>query len=420
MQPRNLKTVDKSQTLLINEQSKLLESKGRQIIKFGFGQSPFPPIQAATNELKNKAHEKFYAPVAGILPLREKIASFHSYLDKINAQADNVLIAPGSKILIYAILASFKKANVFIPAPAWVSYAPQAKLCGHKTIILKTTFEKRWRIDEQAIKSAVTGVKNNNQNILILNYPGNPDGLSYSEQQLQRLSAILKKHNFIVISDEIYALLHHEGKHQSIAKFYEEGTLITTGLSKWCGAGGWRLGALLLPDALNANFKEVLLGIASETYSCAPTPIQLAAIKAYEINDDFNIYIKKQRLILKTLANYLVEEFQKAQILVHRPDGAFYLFLDFSNFAKSLAKKGIKTSEKLCSEILKQTGVAILNGSSFNMNEKSLTARLAYVDFDGQKLLNLSESEILAKNFIPNYAPNIKIGCQKIIEFLHT
>lgn len=105
MQPRNLKTVDKSQTLLINEQSKLLESKGRQIIKFGFGQSPFPPIQAATNELKNKAHEKFYAPVAGILPLREKIASFHNNLDKINAQADNVLIAPGSKILIYAILA---------------------------------------------------------------------------------------------------------------------------------------------------------------------------------------------------------------------------------------------------------------------------------------------------------------------------
>jgi aspartate aminotransferase len=412
-----LKKVDKSQTLLINEQSKKLEKEGKQIIKFGFGESPFPPIKAAVEALKNNASEKFYSPVQGILELREKIANFHSKIDGLNITADRVLVGAGSKILIYAVLASFKKANVFIPAPAWVSYSPQAKLCGHKAIYLQTNFEKRWRIDSKTILEAVGKVKNNYPNILILNYPGNPDGLTYSAHELQELALVLKKHNFIVISDEIYGLLNHKGNHTSLAKFYEN-TIITTGLSKWCGAGGWRLGALILPEALNGEFKQVLLGIASETYSCATTPVQLAGIKAYELSSEFKSYIEKQRLILQRIGGYIADELQESGIKVHQPEGGFYLFPDFSNFTKGLKKLRINNSSELCAEILKKTGVAILNGSSFNMDEKSLTARLAYVDFDGAKLLTLSDAEILAKNFIDLNTPKIKLGVDGLKAFV--
>ena len=153
--------------------------------------------------LRNAVEHKEYSSVQGESELRENISKFHKKHNGLTVESDNILIAPGSKILIYNILLSFIKADVFIPAPAWVSYAPQAKLVGHHVIKLNTSFENRWRITAKDLDEGIK-LKQYEPSILILNYPGNPDGLTYSEPEIIELAKAARLHNMLVISDEIY------------------------------------------------------------------------------------------------------------------------------------------------------------------------------------------------------------------------
>jgi aspartate aminotransferase len=312
-------------------------------------------------------------------------------MDQIDVTAEQVLVAPGSKILLYAVLATFGRADVLIPAPAWVSYAPQARLLGHTAIKLPTSFAQRWRIDAQSVTRAIQLKADPSvPSILILNYPGNPDGLSYSDAELQTLALALKRHNVLVISDEIYGLLHHRGEHVSLARHHPHGTIVTSGLSKWCGAGGWRLGVALLPRSLSGAFKDTLLGIASETYSCAPTPVQMAACRAYEVNDELQSYLGHQRRLLGDLGRWVAKELNSADVWVQPPAGGFYVFPDFTPYADKLERVGVSTSQGLCARLLADTGVVLLPGDAFGMDAQHLCARLAYVEFDGTQALDVS------------------------------
>ncbi len=196
------------------------------------------------------------------------------------------------------------------------------------------------------------------------------------------LAHVARTHGMMVISDEIYGLLDHKNTHLSFAAFYPERTITTTGLSKWCGAGGWRLGAALLSEGLEPELKEALLGIGSETYSCAPVPVQMAAKVAYQDYATIKSYIHWQTRILKAIGHYCCEKLVNAGIKVHPPEGGFYLFLDFSEFQDQLKKRGIATSNAMCSALLDEKGVVLLPSQAFGFEPSFPGARLAYVDFD--------------------------------------
>ena len=100
---------------------------------------------------------------------------------------------------------------------------------------------------------------------MILNYPNNPTGLSYTKEELKSIAKICKKNHTLVLSDEIYSRLHHRNGHISVSKYYPEGTIITSGLSKWCGAGGWRLGTMIIPDELE-RIRQAIINVSSETF----------------------------------------------------------------------------------------------------------------------------------------------------------
>ena len=392
--------IEESQTLLINNQSKDLESLQKKIFKFGFGQSPFfPPVQVI-EALKANAHRKEYGSVQGDPELRQLISDFYFQVNGFKVAASNIMIAPGSKILIYSILLSFKKADVFIPAPAWVSYAPQAKLAGHNIIPIETSFAKRWRVTPKAMDNAYVN-KKHEVSIMILNYPGNPDGLTYSKAEVMHIAEKARELDILVISDEIYSLLTHNQEHHSFANFYPEKTITTTGLSKWCGAGGWRLGVALLYEGIEDEFKQALIGIASETYSCAATPVQMAAKVAYANVEEAQEFARRECEILEEVGNYCYHELVQADIKLYPPEGGFYLLPDFSNYTEKLGKLGIHTSNELCKRILSETGVALLPGSAFGMEENLLTVRLSYVDF---------EDPLQKKDF------DFKRDCPKIID----
>jgi len=388
----SLRSVETSQTLLINEQSRNLEGSGREVFKFGFGQSPFPPLAAAVEALRTHAAAKDYTAVQGLPELRQRVAAFHREAQGLDVSAEQVLIAPGSKLLLYAVMAAFERADVLIPAPAWVSYVPQAKLLRHTPIKVSTSFEQRWRVTPEALEAALrckadAGVPS----ILVLNHPGNPDGLSYTSEELEGIAVVCRRHRVLAISDEIYGLLDHQGRHVSLASRYPEGTVVTGGLSKWCGAGGWRLGVALLPPALLGAFRDTLLGIASETYSCASLPVQRAACEAYQWTAATRDYLAHQRRLLGHIGQSTARQLIAAGVQLHAPTGGFYLFPDFTPFTDRLHRAGIRDAQTLCERLLTDTGVALLPSDAFGMPPEQLCARLAYVEFDGAQALKASQ-----------------------------
>ena len=384
--------VAKSGTLFLNEKTREIENAGRLVYRFGFGESPFPPPLRLKDALRRAAHRKDYTAVAGLPELRQKVAAFHHEVDDYPIAAEQVLIAPGTKPLLHNIMRAFHRAAVYLPGPSWVSYAPQARLASHEVAVIPTSFESRWRIKPDQLERALQAESGiGREKVMVLNYPGNPDGLTYSREELLALTAVLRKHGAWVISDEIYALLDHQGRHVSLARDYPERTLVTTGLSKWCGAGGWRLGALILPPDAPSALCDALVGLGSETYSCAPAPIQVAALSAYVLDGETHTFLVAQRRILRAIGSVVHGALIEAGIRAHAPQGGFYLLLDFRRFAKELAGRGIGDDVQICERLLADTGVALLPGAAFGMPGEALTARLAYVDFDGEAALRDAE-----------------------------
>ena len=215
--------------------------------------------------------------------------------------------------------------------------------------------------------------------------------------------------------------MHFEGRHKSIARYYPEGTIISTGLSKWAGAGGWRLGTFIFPPELRP-LQDAMAIIASETYTATSAPIQHAAIAAFNGGEDLDEYLKQSRRVLKVVGEYLHRRLTDMGAVVQKPEGAFYLFPDFSNFREALARRDIKTSQALCQSLLENTGVAILPASDFGFVPDHLAARLAFVDFDGAEALALAGKEYgeqeLSDDFVKQACPRLVTAMDKMEQWL--
>ncbi len=416
----HLNGLEQSDTLAINERSKELIAKGKTVYRFGLGQSPFPVPNCVEEALRLNAAQKDYLPVKGLLQLREAVAEFHRKKDNVIATAENIIIGPGSKELVF-LLQLVLKSEIIIVSPCWVSYIPQAKIIGKKISIIRSTYKDKWQLTPNLFRSFLEKrTQKNKLSLMILNYPGNPDGGSINEESLKEIAALARENNIYILSDEIYGQMHHTGKHISIAKYYPEGTIISSGLSKWCGAGGWRLGTFTFPKNLNWILEKMAI-VASETYTSVSSPIQFAAIQAFKGGTEIEEYLWHSRKILSKIGNECAERLNAAGIRTHAPVGGFYLFLDFSNFSDKIHAKGINTSKELCNAILNDTGVAILQGSSFNCKPDLFTARLAYIDFDGARVLAAARTfpihEPLPASFTKTYCSKVLEGVDQLIKW---
>jgi aspartate aminotransferase len=406
----NVRGIPLSATLMINELSNKLTSEGKKVYKLGLGQSPFPVPQMVVEELKSNAHQKNYLPVKGLSELRKAVAEYHYRRNDIQGNAENVLIGPGSKELMF-LLQFVYYGDLVIPTPSWVSYAPQAKFIGRNVYWLNTIEKNNWRIGPQDLEN-ICKSDPERPRIVILNYPSNPTGSTYTVNELKDLARVAKKYRIIMLSDEIYGELNFEGTHVSIAKFYPEGTIISSGLSKWCGAGGWRLGTFNFPPALTWLL-EAMASVASETFTSTSTPIQYAAVCAFKGGITIERYLWNSRKVLKSLGLHIHKKLDRAGISAPKPEGGFYLFCNFKKYSAKLKIRGITNSNQLVKNLLEETGVALLPGSVFGRPDDELTTRLAYVDFDGAKTLAAIET------YPPHKIPDenfINTNCSHIIE----
>ena len=396
-----VKDLKPSSTLLINETSRKLEEQGKKIYKFGFGQSPFKVPEDVVNELKDNAHQNKYLPMQGLSELRDAVAKYTSKRKNYDYKSENVIIGPGSKELMFLLHVIFD-GEIILPAPSWVSYAPQAILGRNKIQILQTNRENNWFPTAAEIEEVVLKDKNKNY-LLFLNSPNNPSGQIC--KNLDEISKIVNKYNLIILSDEIYSELTFENSFMSISNFCPEKTIISTGLSKWCGAGGWRLGYFLIPDKL-VEIKNMINVLASETFSAVSAPIQYAAIKAYE-NDHSN-YINKSRNILSAVGNFVYENLKSNKVLINKPQGGFYLMPEFLN-------KKFNSSSEMCDNILNDTGVALLPGSDFGFDQTKMLARLSFTDFDGQEFMSkIEDNKKIDNDHIAKFAPKVVEGVDKL------
>ena len=402
-----VKNLKPSSTLRINEISKELESDGKKIYKFGFGQSPFEVPDDVIDELKNNAHQNKYLPMQGLNELRTAISKYASIKNNHNYKPENVIIGPGTKELMFLLQQLFD-GDILLPTPSWVSYAPQALISRNKVHWITTTRENNWFPTTEEIEKII--LKNKDKNyLLFLNSPNNPSGQICSN--LKEISNIAKKYNILILSDEIYSELSFNENFKSISQFYPEKTIISTGLSKWCGAGGWRLGYFIIPEALK-ELRDSLKILASETFSSVSAPIQYSAIAAY--NNNHEEYINNSRLILKEVGEYVYENLKSNKVNINKPQGGFYLMPEF------LITK-FSTSEEMCSDILEKTGVALLPGSDFGFLKERMIARLSFTDFNGDEFMqNIKKTKKIDKSFISKFAPKITEGTKKLKDWVES
>ncbi len=186
---------------------------------------------------------------------------------------------------------------------------------------MHTSFEDKWHITPQRLAEFLESEHDiYRPRILVLNYPGNPDGQTYTPDQLKEIAEVARKYELILLSDEIYGQLHHKGEHISVARFYPEGTIISSGLSKWCGAGGWRLGTFTFPKDLDWLL-DAMASVASETYTSVSAPIQYAAVHAFRGSVAIERYLWHARRVLSTLGKECHHILTEAGIRVHSPEG---------------------------------------------------------------------------------------------------
>ncbi|TSA24191.1 MAG: aminotransferase class I/II-fold pyridoxal phosphate-dependent enzyme [Bacteroidetes bacterium] len=415
----NVRGLKPSATLAINEKCRTLQQEGREVFKFGLGQSPFPVPEIVVEALRRNAHQKDYLPVKGLPQLREAVAEYNYRTQKVKTDPAGVLIGPGSKELIF-LLQLVYYGDLIIPTPSWVSYSPQAHIIGRHVRWVPTREDNFWRLSYEEMEH-ICREDPGRPRIVILNYPSNPTGYTYPIERLKLLAQVARKYKVILVSDEIYGMIHHHDQHVSIARYYPEGTIISGGLSKWCGAGGWRLGTFSFPPDL-IWLQEAMAVVASETFTSTSAPIQYAAVTAFQHHPEIDLYLHHSRRVLKAIARYMTDRFHEMGIMIPSPHGGFYMFPNFAPFREKFARQGIYNSLDMANRLLADTGMAVLPGSDFARNGDELTARMAYVDFDGQLALQAAfktfQENTLHESFVREYCPKIVQGFDRLGNWL--
>jgi len=405
-----------SATFEVKEKCRELKSLGKKVYSLGIGQSPFSPPLEVINSFQKHVYMNRYAPAKGIPELREAIVNFYDSNHNLSFNTSQVSVGTGAKELLF-LLQLATDASLILPTPCWSSYGPQA-IANGKTLengklqLINTKRENRWlltvdELQEFCKRDSIRSYLDDSGRILMLNYPGNPTGQTYTTQNLKDFANVCRDNNIIVVSDEIYSLLTYDGDPDSIARYYPEGTIICSGLSKWCSAGGWRLGTFIFPKELQ-HIQKALTNIISEDSSSPCTPVQWAAIDAFNGKFD-NKYVGYCRDILSIVGRRSAEILDEAGIITAQPEGGFYLFIDLENYRERLNHKGIHTCKEAYNLILAETGVAVIPGEDFMRNPEELSARVAYIDFDGDKVLSDIYNNGLNEDIILD-------GCHNTIE----
>lgn len=369
-----------SATLRMNEAVAARRAAGQHTIHLGFGEACFPLPVVLREELARAATRTEYAPVLGIPALRTAIAAYLTRTRSVSATPATIAVGPGSKPMLYVLMLALA-GDALIPTPAWVSYAPQARLAGKRVFRVAADPTDFHRLTSESLAGALATARANggDPRLLVLNTPSNPTAGMFAAEDAEAIACWARSEGITILSDEIYAELAHGWQpHISPATFYPEGTIITGGMSKAFSAGGWRLGYAALPATTEGErLMAAIRSLASELWSSAATPLQQAAIPAFTYDDEMARYVRRSARIHAYSAARLHAALVAAGAECPRPAGAFYLYPDFAPWREQLAARGVVTSADLANYLLDQWDIATLPASDFGEATDALRLRLA-------------------------------------------
>lgn len=343
-------------------------------------QTPWHVREAGIRSLEKG--RTWYTPNRGFKELREEITNFYKrkYNIEYDPRTDVVVTVGGSEAIDIAIRCLATAGDeVLIPQPSFVCYEPLTVMAGATPVIIETKAEDHFRLTAKQLEEKIT----DKTKLLILPFPNNPTGAIMERKDLEVIAEVIRKHDLMVLSDEIYSELTYNGKkHVSIAEIngMRERTVVINGFSKAYAMTGWRLGYALGP----APIMEMITKLHQYCIMSAPTTAQYAAIEALR-NGDEDIrsmceqYDMRRRLVVGML--------NEMGLSCFTPEGAFYAF-------PCIRSTGL-SSEEFCTRLLQAKHVALVPGSAFGESGEGY-ARLSY----SYSIRHLNEALKLIKEFI--------------------
>ncbi len=351
-----------------------LKATGRDIVSFAIGEPDFETPdnvkQACIKALvENQTH---YGPSAGLAPLREAIAAYISRTRHIPVNADEVVVTPGGKPIIYFTIHALVNPGdeVLYPNPGFPIYESVIRFVGGIPVPMPLLEEKQFSLDTTELKKLITP----RTKLIILNSPQNPTGGIIPKSDLEAIAKLAVEHDLWVLSDEIYSRILYDGQFHSISSLpgMKERTIILDGFSKTYAMTGWRLGY----GIMNATLAAHIARLETNCESCTNTFVQLAGIEALTGPQDFVTSMVSE---FKARRDLIVNGLNKLPgITCQSPGGAFYAF---PNVTETCRMMGFPDSKALQHYLLHTAGVAALPRTAFgkkNIGETQEYLRFSY------------------------------------------
>ncbi len=361
---KKLSSVKPSPTLALNARAGKMQAEGVDVINFTCGEPDFDTPKHICEAAISAINSGFtrYTPAGGIPDLKDAIIRALKREQALTYSREEIVVTPGAKYAIFAAMQAVLNAGdeVLIPAPYWVSYPDQALLCEAKPVIIETSEANRFKVTAAQIEKAVTP----RTKVLILNSPSNPTGMAYTEDELRDIANVCARHNFWVISDEIYDGIVFDGfKCKSIAAFdgMRERTVIVNGVSKRFAMTGWRMGFAAAPVAM---ISKVAM-IQGQALTNVTSISQKASIAAYDgpqevVDEMVKAFCERRDVMIGGL--------NKIGLKCAMPDGAFYAFPNVTSlFGRTIAGRKIANSSDVSEMLLEHAHVATVPGSAFGL-----------------------------------------------------
>ncbi|WP_251860252.1 pyridoxal phosphate-dependent aminotransferase [Clostridium sp. Marseille-Q2269] len=356
--------IEPSLTLEITAKAKKMKAEGIDVIGFGAGEPDFNTpenIQKAAMDAIEKGHTK-YTAASGIMELKQAIVEKFKKDNGLNYETSEIIVSNGAKQCLSNLFQAIlnEEDQVLIAKPYWVSYPELIKLYGGVPVFVDTREENQFKYEIGELEKKVT----DKTKAIIINSPNNPTGTVYSKEDLQALAIFAKKHNLLIIADEIYEMLvYGEEKHISIASLSEDAfnrTVVINGMSKSYSMTGWRIGYAAGP----LDIIKVMSNIQSHTTSNPNSIAQYASLEA--LRGD-KTQVRNMIVEFKKRRDYMVKKVNSISNLSSiNPKGAFYVMINISKIiGKNLRGNTIEDSISFSKILLQEENVAVVPGIAF-------------------------------------------------------
>lgn len=353
-----------SPTLRISARAQQMKAQGIDVVDFSAGEPDFPTPEVVKRAAKAAIDANFTKYVAndGIPELKRAIADKLERENAVRYSPDEIIVSVGAKACLFNVAQALYEPgdDVLIPAPYWVSYPDQVKLCGANAVFIPTREEDGFRLHARDLAASITP----NTKALILNYPCNPTGAAYSREELQAIAEVCVREQIWVISDEIYEKLLYDGQRftsiASLGEAIKKLTVVVNGFSKAFSMTGWRLGWAAGPREIIAACSKV----QSHNTSNATSFVQKAGVVALA---ETAMEVERMRAEFERRRNFIVTKLRSLPgVSCASPPGAFYVMPNVSRYLdREFGGAPIRNTYGLAYYLLKEAHVAAVPGEAF-------------------------------------------------------